>query len=445
MFTKVLIANRGEIALRIICACRELGVQTVLACSQADTDSRPARLADERLCIGPPGSADSYLSITAIQTAAVISGADAVHPGYGFLSESPALADACSAIGAAFIGPPAPVLRLLGDKARARRTMAAAGLPVLPGTDAFVDDAEAGALVAELGFPVIIKAASGGGGRGLRIARTARELASLLPAARREAETAFGDPRLYIERYLSAPRHIEFQVLADSDGAVQLGERECTLQRRHQKLLEEAPSIGLPEETRRRLGDLVTAAAREVGYRNAGTFEFLVDGDGSAYFMEANARIQVEHPVTEMVTGVDIVKEQLRVAAGEGLSVRQEDVRVTGHAIECRLNAEHPETGTPCPGVIRGVTLPGGPGVRVDTCVHADCTIWPYYDALVAKVIAHGRDRGEAIARMQRALDMVEIDGIETTVSLHRRILRDPDFRAGRFTTAYLEQFLSAG
>ena len=445
MFTKILIANRGEIALRIICACRELGVRTVVACSQADIDSLPARLADECLCIGPPSSADSYLNISAIQTAAVISGADAVHPGYGFLSESPALADACSEIGAAFIGPPAPVLRLLGDKSRARRTMAEAGLPVLPGTDAFEDVAVADRLVAELEFPLIIKAVSGGGGRGLRIARTPRELASLLSSARGEAAAAFGDPRLYIERYLAAPRHIEFQVLADGDRVVQLGERECTLQRRHQKLLEEAPSVGLPEETRRRLADLVTAAARKVGYRSAGTFEFLIDGDGSAYFMEANARIQVEHPVTEMVTGVDIVKEQIRIAAGEGISVRQEDVRVEGHAIECRLNAENPETGAPSPGRIRRVTLPGGPGVRVDTFVHADCMIWPHYDSLVAKVIAHGRNRGEAIARMRRALDMVEIDGIETTVPLHQRILRDPDFLAGRFTTAYMEQFLRVG
>ncbi len=442
MLTKVLIANRGDIALRIVCACRELGLRTCVAHSQPDSDSAAVRAADEAVCIGPAASDQSYLSIPAILTAAAISGADALHPGYGFLSESASLVEACQAAGVVFIGPPARVLRLLGDKARARGVMQAAGLQVVPGTASFDDPGEGARLAKALGFPLLIKATSGGGGRGLRVVRTERDLEPALGVARHEAVAAFGDPRLYLERYVDEARHIEFQVLADETQAVQLGDRECTLQRRHQKVLEEAPAVGLRESARHTLGDLVVNAALEVGYRNAGTFEFLVDRDGEAYFIEANARIQVEHPVTEMVTGVDLVKEQIRVAAGDGLSIRQTDVQVTGHAIECRVNAEHPDTGRPAPGMIRTFAPPGGPGVRVDTYAHAGCMVWPHYDALVAKVITHGRDRGEATARMRRALEMMVVEGVETTIPLHLRVLSDPDFLAGRFTTSFLERFL---
>ena len=440
MFKKILIANRGEIALRIICACRELGVKTVIAHSQADSDSLPVLHADERVCIGPPSCAESYLNIAAVRTAAEISGVDAVHPGYGFLSEHPALAEACEAIGVAFVGPSPRVLRLLGDKSLARETMAEAGLPIVPGTPSFELPAEGEPLGEALGFPLIAKATFGGGGRGLRVLRSFDELRSALPAACREAEAAFGDRRLYLERYLEDARHVEFQILADDERVVNLGERDCTLQRRHQKLLEEAPSTALAAPSRRRLGALVVAAAKMVGYRNAGTFEFLIDGRGDPFFMEVNARVQVEHPVTEMVSGVDIVKEQIRVSAGQGLSICQEDVRLTGHAIECRVNAEHPDTGTPSPGLIRRFSLPGGPGVRVDTYAHADCMVWPHYDGLVAKVVTYGRDRHEAIARMRRTLEMTVIEGIDTTVALHLRILRDEEFLAGGHTTSYVDR-----
>ena len=443
MFKKILIANRGEIALRIICACRELGVKTVIAHSQADSDSLPVLHADEHVCIGPPSCAESYLNIAAVRTAAEISGVDAVHPGYGFLSEQPALAEACEAIGVAFVGPPPRVLRLLGDKSLARETMAQAGLPIVPGTTSFESPTEGESLGEALGFPLMVKATSGGGGRGLRVLRSFDELRLALPSACREAEAAFGDRRLYLERYLEDSRHVEFQILADGDRVVNLGERECTVQRRHQKLLEEAPSTVLTAPSRRRLGGLVAAASKLVGYRNAGTFEFLIDGRGDPFFIEVNARVQVEHPVTEMVSGVDIVKEQIRVAADQGLSIRQEDVRLAGHAIECRVNAEDPDTGTPSPGLIRRFSVPGGPGVRVDTYAHADCMVWPHYDGLVAKVVTHGCDRNEAIARMRRALEMTVIEGIDTTVSLHLRILRDANFLAGEFTTSYVDQLVN--
>ena len=443
MFKKVLIANRGEVALRVIYACRELGIKTVVAHSQADEHSLAVRFADEEVCIGPARSLDSYLSVPAIITAAEITGADAIHPGYGFLSESAYLAEACDACRITFIGPPADVLRLLGDKSHARRAMQKAGLPVVPGTESLEGVTAARRAARRLGYPVIIKATSGGGGRGMRVVRTPHELEDAFPTACREAGAAFGDPRVYLETYLEEPRHIEFQVLADVHGAtVHLGERECTLQRRHQKVLEETPSVEISERVRDKMGRRTTKAARAVGYVNAGTFEFLLDARGRFYFMEANARLQVEHPVTEMVTGVDIVKEQIRIAAGERLSIRQADVRQTGHAIECRVNAEHAETFVPSPGLIRAFSLPGGPGVRVDTFAHADCTVSAYYDSLVAKVIAHGRDRAEAIARMRRALEMTVIEGIETTIPLHLKILRDPDFLEGRFTTAFLERFV---
>jgi acetyl-CoA carboxylase biotin carboxylase subunit len=442
MFTKVLVANRGDIALRIVCACRELGIQSTVAHSQPDAESLPVRLADEAICIGPAASDRSYLNVPAIVTAATLVGADAIHPGYGFLSESALLAEACQAAGVMFIGPPPEVLRLLGDKARARQVMRDVGLPVLPGTESFDDPAEGARLAHELGLPLLVKATSGGGGRGLRVVRSAAGLGHALETARREAHAAFGDARLYLERYVDGPRHIEFQILADATRAIHLGERECTLQRRHQKLLEESPAVGLPDGTRRRLGDLSAKAAVATGYRNAGTFEFLVDRSGEPYFIEANARVQVEHPVTEMVTGVDLVKEQIRLAAGEPLSMRQTDVRLRGHAIECRVNAEQADTGRPAPGMIRTFIAPGGPGVRVDSYAHAGCMVWPHYDALVAKVIAHGQDRTEAIARMRRALEMLVVDGIDTTVPLHLAVLRDPDFLAGRFTTSFLERFL---
>ena len=443
MFKKILIANRGEVALRIICACRELGIRTVVAHSQADEHSLPVRFADEEVCIGPARSLDSYLNVPAIITAAEMTGADAIHPGYGFLSESAYLAEASDACRITFIGPPADVLRMLGDKSRAREAMRKAGLPVVPGTESLEDVTKVRRAAQRLGYPVILKATSGGGGRGMRVVRNADELDDAFSTARREAEASFGDSRVYLEAYVEEARHIEFQVLADNHGAtVHLGERECTLQRRHQKVLEETPSLGLSDRVRERMGKLVTKAARAVGYVNAGTFEFLMDVRGRFYFMEANARLQVEHPITEMVTGVDIVKEQIRIASGDRLSMRQANVRFTGHAVECRVNAEHPETFVPSPGLIRTFSVPGGPGVRVDTYAHAGCTVSPYYDSLLAKVIAHGRDRPEAIDRMRRALEMTVIEGVETTIPLHLRILADPDFLGGRFTTAFLERFV---
>jgi acetyl-CoA carboxylase biotin carboxylase subunit len=443
MFKKILIANRGEVALRIIYACRELGIKTVVAHSQADEHSLPVRFADQEVCIGPARSLDSYLSVPAIITAAEITGADAIHPGYGFLSKSAYLAEACDACRLTFIGPPAEVIRLLGDKSRARQAMRTAGLPVVPGTESLEDLKAARRAARRLGFPVIIKATSGGGGRGMRVVRDADALDDAVQTARNEAEAAFGDSRVYLERYVEEARHIEFQVLADGDGTtVHLGERECTLQRRHQKVLEETPSLELTDRVRERMGKLVAKAARAVGYVNAGTFEFLMDARGRFNFMEANARLQVEHPITEMVTGVDVVKEQIRIASGESLSFRQADVRFTGHAIECRVNAEHPETFTPSPGVIRTFSAPGGPGVRIDTFAHAGCEVSPYYDSLVAKVIAHGQDRPEAIARMRRALAMTVIEGIDTNIPLHLRILQDPDFLEGRFTTTFLDRFV---
>ena len=446
MFEKVLVANRGEIALRVIAACRELGVRTVVAHSQADRHGLPARFADETVCIGPAPSRHSYLNLPAVLAAAEISGADALHPGYGFLSERADLADACADAGIAFIGPPARVLRLLGDKARARQAMGAAGLPLVPGTEVVDDAAAAERAGREIGYPLLVKAVAGGGGRGMRLVEDAARLPDAFRAAASEAEAAFGDSRVYLERYLGGARHVEFQVLADGRGrAVHLGERECSVQRRQQKVIEEAPAPGLEADVRRRVGGLVTAAAQAAGYVNAGTFEFLVDGDGRFHFMEVNPRVQVEHGITEMVTGVDIVKAQIRIAAGEPLALAQDDVRLAGHAIECRVNAEHPETFVPSPGAIRTLVLPGGPGVRVETAAHAGDMVSPFYDSLLAKVIAHGRDRAEAIARMRRALGMMVVEGVDTNVPLHVRILEDPDFLAGTLTTAFLDRFVAAG
>jgi acetyl-CoA carboxylase biotin carboxylase subunit len=443
MFKKILIANRGEIALRIICACRELGIKTVAVYSEADENSLHVRFADEDVCIGPARSADSYLSVPAVLSAAEITGADAIHPGYGFLSESAYLAEVCEACHIRFIGPAPNVIRLLGDTARARRAMKKAGVPILPGSDGPVESEEKAQKVAkDLGYPVIIKAVAGGGGRGMRVIRNANDLGKALKTAQREAEAAFGVGDVYIEKYLEQPRHIEFQVLGDHHGAVvHLGERECSIQRRHQKLLEEAPSVAVTERMRRKLGGVVVDAARAVQYTNAGTFEFLLDDKGNFFFLEVNTRIQVEHPVTEMITGIDIVKEQIRIAAGERLSFKQGDVTFTGHAIECRVNAEDPDTFAPSPGVIHAFSVPGGPGVRVDTFAHSECTIPPYYDSMIAKVIAHGRDRQEAIARMRRTLEMTVIEGIQTSIPLHLKLLADPDFVAGRLSTSFMERY----
>jgi len=444
MFKKILIANRGEIALRIIHACRELSIKTVAVYSEADENSLHVRFADEDVCIGPPRSADSYLNVPAIISAAEITGADAIHPGYGFLSESAYLAEVCEACHIRFIGPDPSVIKLLGDKARAKKAMKKAGVPMLPGSDGPVEsEAKALGVAKDIGYPVIVKAVAGGGGRGMRIVRSAAELPNLLRTAQREAEAAFGNGDVYIEKYLENPRHIEFQILGDHHGnVIHLGERECSIQRRHQKLVEESPSPALTDKVRRKMGSVVVDAAKAVQYTNAGTFEFLMDREGKFYYMETNTRLQVEHPVTEMVTGIDLVKEQIRIAAGHKLSIRQSDVTFRGHAIECRVNAEDPETFAPSPGLIHAWSVPGGPGVRVDTFAHAECTVSPYYDSMIAKIIVHGRDRAEAIARMRRTLEMTVIEGIKTSVPLDLKIINDPDFQAGRMNTGFMDRFM---
>src|SRR6188508_260444 len=445
MFKKILIANRGEVAMRVIYACRELGIKTVAVYSEADENSLHVKFADEDVCIGPARSADSYLNVPAVISAAEITGADAIHPGYGFLSESAYLAEVCEACHIKFIGPDPQVIRLMGDKARARRVMKKAGVPVLPGSDGPIDSEEkALKLAKEIGYPVIVKATAGGGGRGMRVVRAAGELSNAVKTAQREAEAAFGVGDVYLEKYVESPRHIEFQVLGDHHGSViHLGERECSIQRRHQKLVEESPSPALSEKLRRKMGSTVIDAAKAVQYTNAGTFEFLMDPDGHFYFMEANTRLQVEHPVTEMVTGIDIVKEQIRIAAGERLGFKQSEVTFTGHAIECRVNAEDPETFAPSPGTIHAFSVPGGPGVRIDTAAHTECTIPPYYDSMIAKFISYGRDRQEAIARMRRTLEMTVIEGIKTSIPLHLRILSEPDFIAGRLGTSFMDRYLT--
>jgi len=444
MFNKILIANRGEIALRIICACRELGIKTVAVYSEADEHALHVRFADEDVCIGPARSLDSYLNVPAIISAAEITGADAIHPGYGFLSESAYLAEVCEACHIKFIGPYPNVIRLMGDKARARRAMKKAGVPVLPGSDGpVVGEDQAVQVAKDLGYPVIIKAVAGGGGRGMRVVRAADELGKSLKTAVREAEAAFGVGDVYLEKYVESPRHIEIQVLGDHHGnVVHLGERECSVQRRHQKLIEEAPSIALTDKQRRKLGATVVDAARAVQYTNAGTFEFLMDPAGRFYFLEVNTRLQVEHPVTEFITGIDIVKEQILVAAGRRLSVKQGDIEFRGHSIECRVNAEDPETFVPSPGVIHAFSVPGGPGVRVDSYAHSECIVSPYYDSLIAKIITYGRDRTEAIARMRRTLEMTVVDGIKTSIPMHLKILSDPDFIAGRLSTAFMDRYM---
>ena len=443
MFKKVLIANRGEIALRVLWACRELGLRTVAVYSEADANSLHVRFADEAVCIGPARSIESYLNIPAIISAAEITGADAIHPGYGFLSESAYLAEICEACSIKFIGPGPQAIRLMGDKSRAKRAMMKAGVPVVPGSNGVIEDEENAVRIArDIGFPVILKASAGGGGRGMRIVRGSGDLAQTFRAAQAEAQAAFGVPDIYIEKYVDGPRHIEIQVMADSKGnVVHLGERECSIQRRHQKIVEEAPSTAVSEKLRKRMGRTAVEAASAVQYVNAGTIEFLLDADGNYYFMEMNTRIQVEHGVTELVTGRDLVKEQIHVAAGEPLSFSQKDLRFEGHALECRVNAEDPTTFVPSPGTIRHFHQPGGPGVRIDTFAHEGCEISPFYDSLIAKVMTHGRDRAEAVARMKRCLAMTVIEGIKTNIPLHLRILEDPDFLAGRFDTRFMERF----
>ena len=446
MFRKILIANRGEIALRVIQACREMGIRTVAVHSTADSDSLHVAYADEAVCIGPPPSNQSYLNVSSIISAAEVTGADAVHPGYGFLAENAAFAEVLAECNLAWIGPRPESMRLMGDKAKARQTAAEAGVPVLPGSPEPLADAEEAARVAEkVGYPVILKAAAGGGGRGMRIVQNSEILKTQFETASEEALKAFGDGSIYLERYLVEPRHIEFQIFGDSHGeVVHFGERECSIQRRHQKLIEEAPSPALTPELRQEMGDAAVKLARSVGYENAGTIEFLLDHDGRYYFMEMNTRIQVEHPVTEVVSGIDLVKLQLRVPAGERFDLPK-DHEPRGHAIECRINAENPERFTPSPGRITTFHPPGGPGVRVDTHVYEDYFIPPHYDSLVAKLVTYGTDRKEAIARMERALDFFVVEGIETTIPLHQRIVVDPKFRSGVFSTRFMERFLEKG
>jgi len=440
---KILIANRGEIACRIIWTCKEMGIKTVAVHSEADKDALHVRYADEAVCIGPAPSMQSYLNIPAIISAAEITNVDAIHPGYGFLAESETFAKVCEDCHIKFIGPRAEVIGMMGDKVEARRTMKAAGVPILPGSPEPIESPdEAIAIAKEIGFPVIIKAAAGGGGRGMRIVRKEEDLASNLEMAQTEALAAFKNGAVYIERYIERPRHIEIQVLADEHGnCIHLGERECSIQRRHQKLLEEAPSPVITPEQREQMGAVAVKACKEIGYSSAGTFEFLLDEDGSFYFMEMNTRIQVEHPVTEMVTLADIVRNQIRIAAGEELGATQEDVLIVGHSIECRINAEDPQTFVPSPGKITAFNIPGGPGVRVDTAVYPGYVVPPYYDSMIAKLIVHARTRELAIARMKRALEMMIVEGIKTTIPLHLKIMNDEQFQKGNFSTKFMEEF----
>lgn len=446
MFGKILIANRGEIALRVICACKELGIPTVAVYSEADRYSLHVRFADEAVCIGPARSSESYLNVAGIISAAEITGADAIHPGYGFLAENPKFAEVCETCKLTFIGPPPQAIHLMGDKNLARKRMAELGLPVLPGTGVLGSEEEALKAADEIGYPVMVKASAGGGGKGMRIVNAAEDLPKLLQTAQSEAEASFGSSEVYLEKYISSPRHIEFQVMADTHGkVVHLGERECTIQRRHQKVLEESPSTQIDAETRRQMGCKIIRALREVGYTNAGTVEFLMDENRNLYFLEMNTRIQVEHAVTEMVTGLDLVKMQIQVAAGLPLPIEGDTVALHGHAIECRICAEDPETFAPSAGKITGFHVPGGTGVRVDTAAYAESIIPPYYDSLIAKLVVHGEDRSEAMQRMVRALEMFIIEGISTSIPLQEKILADADFRAGRFDTQFLNRFSRNG
>ncbi|HZH52314.1 MAG TPA: acetyl-CoA carboxylase biotin carboxylase subunit [Microvirga sp.] len=446
MFDKILIANRGEIALRILRAAKELGIATVAVHSTADADAMHVRLADESVCIGPPAARDSYLNIPALIAACEITGADAIHPGYGFLSENARFAEVLEHHRIAFIGPKAEHIRIMGDKIEAKRTAKRLGIPCVPGSEGGItDEVEAKRVARDIGYPVIIKAAAGGGGRGMKVARTEEDLVHALQTAKTEAKAAFGDDAVYIEKYLEKPRHIEIQVLGDGKGnAIHLGERDCSLQRRHQKVWEEGPSPALNVEMREKIGGVVARAMQELKYAGAGTIEFLYE-DGQFYFIEMNTRIQVEHPVTEMITGIDLVNEQIRVAAGAPLSVRQEDIHIEGHAIECRVNAEHPSTFRPSPGTISYFHPPGGLGVRVDSAAYQGYRIPPHYDSLVAKLIVHGRTRNECLMRLRRALDEFVVDGVETTLPLFRTLVRNPDIQNGQYDIHWLENFLKTG
>jgi len=446
MFKKILIANRGEIALRVICACKELGIRTVAIYSEADRNSLPVRFADEAICVGPPQLSQSYLNIPAVISAAEIANVDAIHPGYGLLSENANFAEVCETCNIKFIGPSPEVIRLMGEKEKARAAMKKSGVPILPGSEGVLSgEGEALEWAKTVGFPVIIKASAGGGGRGMRIIRSEAELPGLYAAAQAEAAAAFGNGDLYMEKYVEHPRHIEFQILADEHGNVMsLGERECSIQRRHQKLLEESPSTQVTPELREQIGEVLSKTLSEIGYVNAGTIEFLMDHDRRLYFIEMNTRIQVEHPVTEMVTDVDLVKAQIAIAMGEKMeNVLHGPVLHRGHAIECRINAEHPEKFTPSAGKITTFHPPGGTGVRIDTAAYAEGVIPPYYDSLIAKLVVRGKDREEAISRMSRALGMFIVEGVHTTIPLHRKILSDPEFRAGHTDTTFIERFLA--
>lgn len=445
MFKKILIANRGEIACRIIWACQELGIKTVAVHSEADRDALHVRFANEAVCIGPAPSAQSYLNIPQIISAAEITNVDAIHPGYGFLSENKHFAEVCKECNITFIGPRPEVIHSMGDKAEAKRTMRAAGVPVTPGSEGLIDDEDAAIREAErIGYPVLIKATAGGGGRGMRVAYNRAELVNAYNTARSEAEVAFKNSGVYLEKYIANPRHIEIQVLADNYGnVIHLGERECSIQRRHQKLIEESPSPAVSYELRQEMGRIAVEACQKIGYNNAGTIEFLLDEDDQFYFMEMNTRIQVEHPVTEMVTVSDLVAAQIRIAAGEPLNYKQEEVMFVGHAIECRINAEDPQTFRPSPGRITTLNLPTGPGVRVDTASYDGYFVPPHYDSLIAKVIVHSRTRDRAIARMRRALEAMVVEGIKTTIPLHLKILNDPDFKAGNISTRFMDRFLN--
>ncbi|HEY5048634.1 MAG TPA: acetyl-CoA carboxylase biotin carboxylase subunit [Rhizomicrobium sp.] len=444
MFEKVLIANRGEIALRINRACKEMGIATVAVHSTADADAMHVRLADESVCIGPPPSAQSYLNIPQIIAACEITGAEAIHPGYGFLSENARFAEIVTEHGMTFIGPKPEHIRLMGDKIAAKQAVKAAGIPTVPGSDGAVDgDAAASGIAHEIGYPVLIKAAAGGGGRGMKVARRPDELSLALAMARAEAKTAFGDDAVYIEKYLEKPRHIEVQVLADGFGKVlHLGERDCSLQRRHQKVWEESPSPALNSPQREEIGETVTTALKKLGYLGAGTVEFLFE-DGRFFFIEMNTRLQVEHPVTEAVTGIDIVREQIRIAAGGSIEFQQTDVVFSGHAIECRINAENPITFRPSPGIVTQFHAPGGLGVRFDSAMYTGCCIPPYYDSLAGKLIVHGKNRNECLMRLRRALDELVVAGIETTVPLFQRLVRERDILNGDYHIHWLEQFLA--
>lgn len=442
MFKKILIANRGEIAVRVIRACKEMGISTVAVHSDVDANSLHVRSADEHVCIGPADSALSYRNIPNVLSAAEVTGADAIHPGYGFLAENAHFAEVCESIGVRFIGPTSDHIAMLGDKAKAREIMGRKGIPLMPGTGELKSEQEALEAARKIGFPVIFKASAGGGGRGMRVVNKEEDLARAFQTAQAEAKASFGNDAVYLEKFFIEPRHIEVQILADEKGrTVFLGERDCSIQRRYQKLLEESPSPVIDERLRREMGNVAVEAVRSVHYRNAGTVEFLLDKDHNFYFMEVNSRIQVEHPVTEMITGIDLIKEQIRIAAGHPLAYRQQDIKLTGHSIECRINAECPDKFTPCPGTVTRFHQPGGLGIRVDAAIESGSVVVPHYDSLIAKLISHGQNRDEAMARMRRALDEFVIDGIKTTIPLHKRILSDPDFQKGRVSTGFLERF----